>query len=804
MTLRLCVILAALAVVSGCATDSGSSAELTVVRTATPTMVAIAQPAATFNPEPATIPNPEPTGAPTPGPSMVPTTEPTTALTVEPSEAPTPEPTEMPTAEPTAPPTPVPLSRDEVEGRIYSYPGGPGPPGDCDSSADEVASQAVVVGKLQWSPDGSQILFTDSGKEHGSPVYAVEADGSQMRRVEDMSGAISYFDLSADGSRIAYSTCAYAADELDDDYEIAVSNIDGTETQRLTENTNSEFYPIWSPDGTRVAFAWRIVRRPTLSVYMVATSELIDSPINVRFVAPIPPVWSPDGRSIAFVAYANRPERDYNYWSDLIDGARVDVYAVGPDGSGLRRIVWNAVSAPSWSPDGERIAVAVSEGDGAALYTFAADGSESVMVNRIAAKDIVYRIPQDSDPVAFWVPNVSWSPDGSKIMYGALSVVNVGDGSVVLDTQLIRFEWVGNYGARSVDYENAGAFPLAAWSPDGSRIAVLAPVMPALQLGYAELEQGYPSLYTINSDGKGPNILVGRKEGGMAAWPLPVRPPADVEACPGIVPNPGENTGLIEDCRTLLGMRDRLAGSGTLAWSSDTPVSSWLGVGVSGGRVRTLHISDFPLQGELYGQVPLEIGNLEGLEELIIESTHINGPIPSEIGKLANLESLEVAFTHMGGSIPAEIGNLTNLKRLILTDSQFSGSIPAEIGGLANLESLVLRNNNLSGHIPPEIGNLTNLRFLDVTGRDIWKDNSGMHGNLITGLIPSEMGNMVSLEQVLLFGNRLTGRIPADLGNLSNLTGLYLEGNELSGCIPKALQALRDTDIHRLLLRYCE
>ena len=68
------------------------------------------------------------------------------------------------------------------------------------------------------------------------------------------------------------------------------------------------------------------------------------------------------------------------------------------------------------------------------------------MVARIDAKDMADRRDRVSDPAALWVPNVSWSPDGSKIMYGALSVVNVDDGSVVLDTQAIRFEWVGSYG----------------------------------------------------------------------------------------------------------------------------------------------------------------------------------------------------------------------------------------------------------------------------------------------------------------------------------------------------------------------
>ena len=541
-------------------------------------------------------------------------------------------------------------------------------------------------------------------------------------------GAMRTFDISSDGSRIAYSTCAYA--EVDDDYEIVVSNIDGTDTKRLTVSSGSEFYPVWSPDGTRLAF----VQLPGLTIYTVATGESTDLPINV---APIPPAWSPDGRSVAFLGYAKYSGPDSGYWLALRDGARVDVHTVGSDGSGLKRIVSNAVSAPSWAPDGERMAVAVSEGDGAALYTFAADGSDPEMVTGIGAKDIVYRMPWKSDPIPFWVPNVSWSPDGSKIMYGALSVVNVDDGSVVLDTQLILT------GAVFGDYEPI-FLPLAAWSPDGSRIAVL-------------LENSF--LYTMNSDSTDLRILVEVGKDGLTTVLMPVRPPADVETCSKgmVVPDPDENPGLVEDCRTLLGMRDKLAGFGEpLPWRSDTPIGRWEGVGVSGNppRARRLYIADHLVRGGLYGQVPPEIGNLGALRELTIELTHIHGRIPREIGRLENLESLEVIYTLIGGNIPAEMGEL------------------------ANLESLVLQNNLLTGRIPPEIGNLRNLRVLDLRVRD-----------------------------PRIQGSRLTGPIPVELGTLPNLTSLFLFGNELSGCIPQTLRNLRNSehsDLHWLELEYCD
>ena len=659
------------------------------------------------------------------------------------------------------------------------------------------------MGRLQWSPDGSRILFTRRIDEQGPPIGVVEANGSRLWGIEDVpsdrvsrqSGPMRTFDVSADGSRIVYSTCGYAVFQ-NEGYEIVVSNIDGTDTRRLTDNDSAELYPVWSPDGARVAF----LGRAELTIYTVATGEWTSVPIDV---APIRPAWSPDGRSLAFLAYATRPAGYSDRWGGVRVHANVDVHTVGPDGSGLRMIISNAASAPSWSPDGERIAVATFEGDGAALYTFAADGSDPVMVVRVDTKDIVYRIPWRSDPIPVWVPNVSWSPDGSKIMYGALSAVSVADGSVVLDTQLIRFEWVGWFGTRRVNLEDASAFPLAAWSPDSSRIAVLVPPLLEENPNYQGPVQGRPLLYTMSSDGTDPRILVGVSEGVVKTWPLPVRPPADVEVCSNgvVVPNPKENTGLVEDCRTLLRMRDKIAGSGgPLHWNSDRRINRWAGVGVWGQppRVRTLAISGFSgTRQYLYGQIPPEIGNLVELRELTIAYAHINGRIPKEIGKLANLESLEVTFTHMGGSIPAEIGDLTNLKRLVLTDSQFSGSIPAETGKLLNLEVLVLLNNYIiSGHIPLELGNLTNLRELVLTG---WYSS-------LTGPIPPELGSMASLEVLALGGNRLSGSIPAELGNLTNLTSLSLSDNKLSGCIPRALRNLQNlefTDLDRLELGYC-
>ena len=117
---------------------------------------------------------------------------------------------------------------------------------------------------LHWTGDNSAVAF-DLGPE----TWTADATGAAVQRVADadpgdeydVSHYGHYADISPDGNRVVYSTCKYTVFDHDRvgwrynlGYEIASVNVDGSDRQRLTNNVHFENYPVWSPDGVRIAF----------------------------------------------------------------------------------------------------------------------------------------------------------------------------------------------------------------------------------------------------------------------------------------------------------------------------------------------------------------------------------------------------------------------------------------------------------------------------------------------------------------------------------------------------------------------
>ena len=160
-------------------------------------------------------------------------------------------------------------------------------------------------------------------------------------------------------------------------------------------------------------------------------------------------------------------------------------------------------------------------------------------------------------------------------------------------------------------------------------------------------------------------------------------PPSTQRVCVtgGAVANAASNPWLVSDCEALLAARDALAGSTTLNWSADTPITEWHGVTVEGTPERVTNLS-LASQG-LTGAIPSELGDLVNLQVLNLRDNQLAGAVPSELGDLANLESLYLRGNQLTGAIPASLGRLANLEQLRIHDNQLTGCIPLELRDVA-------------------------------------------------------------------------------------------------------------------------
>ncbi|CDP04104.1 unnamed protein product [Coffea canephora] len=136
-------------------------------------------------------------------------------------------------------------------------------------------------------------------------------------------------------------------------------------------------------------------------------------------------------------------------------------------------------------------------------------------------------------------------------------------------------------------------------------------------------------------------------------------------------------------------------------------------------RLQVLDISRNNLsRNKLSGYLPERLGELEGLQHVLLAENNLTGEIPNQIGELTSLLALNLSHNDLRGYIPTNLGNAKNLEIVLLDHNSISGEVPSSLAALSNLALLDLSFNNLSGPIPP---------FKHAINCDSFKGNPFLH-----------------------------------------------------------------------------
>lgn len=163
--------------------------------------------------------------------------------------------------------------------------------------------------------------------------------------------------------------------------------------------------------------------------------------------------WSPEGKLVAFAS-----NRSGNY----------DIFVMNDDGSNVRQLTSDGAddTQPRWSPDGTKI-VFTSKKDGGGIATTEQFTSDLFLVNADGTNRV--HLTSTARSSESWA---SWSPDGKKLLYGRQEYSDAGLKVAGGGIFIINADGTGTtpFQLAGTDF-GPGA---AAWSPDGTRIAVTA------------------------------------------------------------------------------------------------------------------------------------------------------------------------------------------------------------------------------------------------------------------------------------------------------------------------------------------
>jgi TolB protein len=232
------------------------------------------------------------------------------------------------------------------------------------------------------TPQNGMIAFV-SNRAGNNDIYVINPDRTGLKLLTDDSSSDSFPSWSPDGQYIVFTS------DMRGGQKLFIMNKFGALVRQLTSGEGEDYGAKWSPDGETIVFSSN--RSGAWKIYTISRfgGEVVDILKNKDLKFSYNPAWSPDGKQIAFEAQSN-------------DGNR-DIYIMNVNGNNVQRITTDEGldQKPSWMPDGKKIVFTSNRYGYPDIFTINLDGTG---VTPLTSHDVL-----DNDPAI--------SPDGKSFVY---------------------------------------------------------------------------------------------------------------------------------------------------------------------------------------------------------------------------------------------------------------------------------------------------------------------------------------------------------------------------------------------------